>query len=133
MKLKNTFYIINLTVKINYKYLYTLKSSWSCRWSLRGRKIPWRSIKGRIMIGHVCQSPPIAFYFVLHTFSPFKPSGHQFVLQQTLQRLVMVVLSWIVGAYYWDITTRSHISGRSHRDTINSISIGSIGCSNLQS
>lgn len=45
-------------------------------------------------------SPPIAFYFVLHTFSPFKPSGHQFVLQQTLQRLVMAVLSWIVGAYY---------------------------------
>jgi hypothetical protein len=45
-------------------------------------------------------SPLIAFYFVLHTFSPFKPLEHQFVLQQTPQRLVMAAFSWIMGAYY---------------------------------
>jgi hypothetical protein len=48
--MKNTFNIINLTVKINYKYLYILKRSCRWRWRGRGRKISWRLVRGRIII-----------------------------------------------------------------------------------
>jgi hypothetical protein len=69
--MKNTFNIINLTVKINYKYLYILKRSCRWRWRGRGRKISWRLVRGRIIIGQICHNllawlPTLFFILCLH-------------------------------------------------------------------
>jgi len=44
--LKNTFNIINLTLKINYKRMQMDRER-------EGREISWRSIKGKIVTGQI--------------------------------------------------------------------------------
>jgi len=90
--LKNTFKIINLTVKINYK-CSNIKKRLQIEVEGEGswRKISWRSIRGMIMIGHIYNHLLILLSFLFFILLPLSwPLEHQLIIQPTPQWLMMV-------------------------------------------
>jgi len=75
-------------------------------------------------------SSPTAAFFVLYTFFHFIPHNTNSLFNQLINDPWWLTCAKLSGVYGQDTTTQPHISGHSHKDIINLISVESTGCSN---
>jgi len=104
--LKNTFNIINLTLKINYKRMQMDRERKG-----EGREISWRSIiKGKTITGQVHRCFVCSSYF-----ARISAPKNQLIVHPTSQQLVKTDLYWIVGVYGGVWATKKIMTNKTNR------------------